>query len=130
MTKPATRADLKPGAVFALRERLLGFPAGTRFTLAKDDGSTMPRFRTVCGAEYWLDLDDLTVVAPGANTVTITIPEEVAERFTGADIIMAFEARRAIQDAIREALDASDPKLTEARRLLEGRGYTVTRSVA
>lgn len=67
---PATRDDLKPGAVFVVHQPRgysphPGFEAGTRVVLSWDDGTTTPEFRraddrgTCC-----LDLSRLSVATP------------------------------------------------------------------
>lgn len=72
---PATRADLKPGAVFVLRkldeyDTTKGRSLGMRFVLSEDDGTDFPLFLkegSVREGFFCFYLDQLSVAEPGIS---------------------------------------------------------------
>lgn len=141
---PATREDLKPGAVFIVRGSRESRLRGLRVALHDDDGTGCPYFRPMPGQGFdgitlCFELGELEVEAPPAAAPTVTIPTEVARAFvmtrlvSGSINTFGESPRRAARD-LRAAILAADPtlehpaeapELAAARALLTTAGYSV-----
>jgi hypothetical protein len=137
--KPATRDDLKPGAVFAVRDpdwaERYATPIGTRLVVERDDGDETPMMRREDGAfidgrpRMYVGLHRLEAVPSN----TVTIPKSVAEAWlrtvvVSEDAMGSRSARQAVLQALRAAMAEFKPEVVAARSVLEAHGYTVTRA--
>ena len=120
--RPATRADLVPGAVFVVRKTSgpLARDVGAWVVLHHDDNSNCPYFRREDGRPFsngsmnpWLYLHDLERIHPPA-TDTVAIPRDVAREFVRTHLESGWAEIRGSTHAcavLRAALLSADPTL-------------------
>lgn len=121
--RPATRADLVPGAVFVVRKTSgpLARDVGAWVVLHHDDNSNCPYFRREDGRPFsngsmnpWLYLHDLERIHPPA-TDTVAIPRDVTREFVRAHDERGWSlgGLTAPRVALRAALLSADPTLLD-----------------
>jgi hypothetical protein len=139
----ATNADIKPGAVFVLRDTCGEFyptlPLGTRMVVVRGDrrvplmaradgGPVGGGYKTTC----YMGIGQFEVERAASQPAdTIAIPRDVAVAWFASltdtsSSVGTRDTRIALRDAIRLALIEADPAVADARALLVSKGFVVS----